>query len=263
MGHSSALVELPGFRLLTDPIWGRYASPVPVTSLRRWVDPPLPLESLPPIDLILVSHNHYDHLDAPTVRQLARLQPGATWVTPLGVGRLLRRLGAPLVQELDWWEEARVGEAEVMATPAQHFSSRGLHDRNRTLWAGFSARLGGQGVFFAGDTGYHPEFGAIAERSGPFDLVLMPVGAYEPRWFMRSVHMNPEDAILAYRDLVRGNERTAAPPVFVPIHWGTFKLTDEPMDEPPRRLAAAWSNAGLPAGALSLLPHGGTGRITR
>jgi N-acyl-phosphatidylethanolamine-hydrolysing phospholipase D len=265
MGHSSVLIEFGGFRVLTDPVWGTYASPLPTSSLRRWVAPPLPLEQLPPLDVILVSHNHYDHLDAPTIRQLARLHPEASWLTPLGVGTLLRRLGARGIRELDWWQETEVGPARVAATPAQHFSARGIHDRNRTLWAGFTVRVGERAIYFAGDTGYFPEFGPIGQRFGPFDAVMLPIGAYEPRWFMRPVHMNPEEAVLAYRDLDDSAARglaargtTAEPMILLPIHWGTFKLTDEPMDEPPRRLAAAWAAAGLPPAALSLLPHGGT-----
>lgn len=251
MGHSSVLVEFAGFRLLTDPVWGAYASPLPTPSLRRWVAPPLPLDELPPLDLILVSHNHYDHLDAPTVRELARLQPLAEWLTPLGVGSLLRRLGARRIRELDWWQEVEVGPAVVAATPAQHFSARGIHDRNRTLWAGFAVRAAGRAIYFAGDTGYFPEFGPIGLRLGPLDVVMLPVGAYEPRWFMRPVHMNPEDAVQAYRDL--GKARA-----LVPIHWGTFKLTDEPMDEPVRRTREAWAAAGLPEERLWLLRHGET-----
>jgi N-acyl-phosphatidylethanolamine-hydrolysing phospholipase D len=251
MGHSTVLVEFAGFRLLTDPVWGAYASPFPAPSLRRWVEPPLPVEELPPLDLILVSHNHYDHLDAPTVRDLARLQPHAEWLTPLGVASLLRRLGVRRVKELDWWQEADVGPAVVAATPAQHFSARGIYDRNRTLWAGFAVRAAGRAIYFAGDTGYFPEFGPIGRRLGPFDVVMLPVGAYEPRWFMGPVHMNPEDAVQAYRDVGQA-------PALVPIHWGTFKLTDEPMDEPPRRTREAWAAAGLPEDRLWLLRHGET-----
>jgi N-acyl-phosphatidylethanolamine-hydrolysing phospholipase D len=250
LGHSAVVIEVAGFRILTDPIFSDYAAPFPVPSLRRWVPVPLPLEALPPLDAVLISHNHYDHLDAPTVRQLARLQPAIRWVTPLGNAALLRRYGAREVRELDWWQELTLGPARIALTPAQHFSARGVHDRNRALWGGFAITAGGRRVFFAGDTGYHPAFGAIAERYGPFDVQLLPVGAYEPRWFMRSMHMDPTDALRAYHDLRRG--------ILVPIHWGTFKLTDEPMDEPPKRMRQEWLEAGLPEGQLWLLRHGET-----
>ncbi len=252
-GHSSALIELAGLRVLTDPVWSDYPSPVPLPRLKRWVRPPVPLEELPPVDVVLVSHNHYDHLDAPTVRRLARLHPGAVWCTPLGVGSLLRKLGATDVREMDWWDEVGVGAASIGCTPAQHFSSRGLHDRNQTLWSGFTVRCGGRTAYFAGDTGHHPEFAAIGHRFGPFDLVLLPVGAYEPRWFMRTVHMNPEDAMAAYAKMAG-----AGAPALLPIHWGTFKLTDEPMDEPRRRIREAWLASGFPPESLWLLQHGET-----
>jgi N-acyl-phosphatidylethanolamine-hydrolysing phospholipase D len=250
IGHSTVLLELGPVRVLTDPIWSDFASPVPAPSLRRWVPAPLPLEALPALSVVLISHNHYDHLDAPTVRRLARLQPDAAWVTPLGNAPLLRRLGVRRVIELDWWETAEANGVTLGATPAQHFSARGVHDRNRALWSGFGVQAAGLRAFFAGDTGYHPEFGAIAGQFGPFDLSLLPVGAYEPRWFMRAMHMNPEDALAAYRDLGGG--------ILIPIHWGTFKLTDEPMDEPPARTRRAWTEAGHRAEDLWLLRHGET-----
>lgn len=260
LGHSTVLVESPGCTFLTDPIFGSHASPIPTPSLRRWVDPPVPLAGLPPLDLVLVSHNHYDHLDVPTVRELAARQPEAEWCTPLGNAPLLRSLGVPRVRELDWWEEIEAGGARVGCTPAQHFSARGLADRSRALWGGFTVRAGGRATFFAGDTAYHPDFARIGARLGPFDLILMPVGAYEPRWFMRVVHLNPEEAVQAYRELsgIAGGGPGEPLPVMVPIHWGTFKLTDEPMDEPPRRTAGAWQAAGLPAGLLWRLRHGET-----
>ncbi|HXW96740.1 MAG TPA: MBL fold metallo-hydrolase [Gemmatimonadales bacterium] len=258
IGHSTVLLEIGGLTVLTDPMWGDHASPVPMARLRRWVPVPLPLESLPRVDLVLLSHNHYDHLDAPTIRRLAALQPGIEWCVPLGLTATLRRLGVRHVHELDWWEEQSFGAARVAATPAQHFSARGPLDRNRTLWCGFVLRAGGRAVYFAGDTAYHPEFAAIGNRFGPFDLQLLPVGAYEPRWFMRIVHMNPEEAVRAYLEVGRGTARAADASVMVPIHWGTFKLTDEPMDEPPRRTLAAWRSAGLPGDALWVLQHGET-----
>lgn len=257
LGHSAVLLEFPGCTIITDPMLGEIAAPLPAARLKRWVPVPLRVAELPRIDLVLLSHNHYDHLDAPTVRELASRQPETVWCVPLGLGKLLKRLGVTRVEEFDWWESRALGPAQVTATPAQHFSARGVHDRNATLWCGFSARVGGRAVFFAGDTAYHPEFAEIGARLGPFDLLLLPVGAYEPRWFMRVVHMNPAEALAAYREL-GGNHA----PALLPIHWGTFKLTDEPMDEPPRVTRELWRQAGRAEDQLWLLRHGET-RVLR
>jgi N-acyl-phosphatidylethanolamine-hydrolysing phospholipase D len=253
VGHSSLLIQLNGLNILTDPMWSERASPVEFAGPRRWVAPGIAFEDLPPLDVVLESHNHYDHLDAGTVRRLARTHPQASWIVPLGLAAFVRKRGAraDTIAELDWWGEQKVGPLRIAATPAQHFSSRGFGDRGDTLWCGFALTgADGQGVYFAGDTGYHPEFGAIGERYGPFDVALMPIGAYEPRWFMRYLHMNPEEAVAAFLAL---NARA-----MVPIHWGTFKLTDEAMDEPPIRARAAWHAAGLPPRAYRQLAHGET-----
>ena len=265
LGHSALLLEFAGLTVLTDPMLGEYAAPLPAARLKRWVKPGIPVEGLPPIDLVLLSHNHYDHLDAPTVRTLAELQPEILWCVPLRLGKLLRRLGVNRIEEFDWWDEKQLGIASVAATPAQHFTARSVHDRNRTLWCGFTVRVGKRAAYFAGDTAYHPEFSLIGERLGPFDLVLIPVGAYEPRWFMEVVHMNPEEAIAAYDDLRDGSGkeerkkgRKVPDPAMVPIHWGTFKLTDEPMDEPPRLTRNLWEQPGKEPGKLWMLKHGET-----
>jgi N-acyl-phosphatidylethanolamine-hydrolysing phospholipase D len=169
------------------------------------------------------------------------------------VGPFLLQRGARDVHELDWWDETRVGSLAIGCTPAQHFSARGFGDRNRTLWCGWSLAAPARQVFFAGDSGYHPEFMAIGERFGPFDAALLPIGAYEPRWFMRPVHMNPEEAVRAFQDLQRGRPAISGRPVvMVGMHWGTFKLTDEPMDEPPARARSAWRAAGLESANLWL-----------
>jgi len=249
VGHSSLLIQLDGVNVLTDPIWSERASPAQFAGPRRWVAPGIAFDDLPPLDLILQSHNHYDHLDSGTVQRLARAHPQAAWVLPLGLAPFVRRRGARQVIELDWWQEHTFASLRIAATPALHFSSRGIGDRGDTLWCGF-ALAAGHRVFFAGDTGFHPEFGRIGERYGPFDVALMPIGAYEPRWFMRYLHMNPEEAVEAFRAL-RAR-------VMVPIHWGTFKLTDEAMDEPPVRARAAWKAAGLPPGGYRQLAHGET-----
>lgn len=257
LGHSAVLLEFPGCTVLTDPMLGEIAAPLPAGRLKRWVPVPIPVEALPRIDIVLLSHNHYDHLDAPTVRELARRQPNTAWCVPLGLGKLLSRLGVRRVEEFDWWDSRALDAARVTATPAQHFSARGVHDRNATLWCGFSVRVGERAVFFAGDTAHHPEFAAIGSRLGPFDLLLLPVGAYQPRWFMRVVHMDPAEALAAYGELAGG-----ASPAFLPIHWGTFKLTDEPMDEPPRVTRRLWEEAGRAGERLWLLRHGET-RVLR
>jgi N-acyl-phosphatidylethanolamine-hydrolysing phospholipase D len=257
VGHSTVLVQLGGLNILTDPIWSDRASPLPWIGPRRWVPPGVALDSLPPLDLVLLSHNHYDHLDAPTVRALARRHPEAHWLVPLGLAHLLRRLGQHRITELDWWDEVAIGGARIASLPAQHFSARGPLDRMRTLWCGWTVRSSGRSLFFAGDTGYHPAFRVIGERYGPFDLSLLPIGAYEPRWFMRPVHMTPEEAVQAFQD-ANAHHAPARVPIALGIHWGTFKLTDEPMDAPPERMRAAWRAAGLPEESLWILAHGET-----
>lgn len=259
IGHATALLQLGGLNVLTDPMWSRRASPVSWAGPTRLVDPPVPLPDLPPIDVVLISHNHYDHLDRATVRAIATQHPAAVWYAPLGVPRLLHRWGVGKVRELDWWGTDETDTASVMCVPARHFSARTPWDRARTLWCGWTIRANGWRVFFAGDTAHHPEFGRIAERGGPFDLVLLPVGAYEPRWFMEGVHMNPEDAIQAYREILEARPEAPAPRL-LPIHWGTFRLTDEPVDEPPARTRELWRQAGLPGDALWLGVHGETQR---
>jgi N-acyl-phosphatidylethanolamine-hydrolysing phospholipase D len=251
VGHSTLLVQLGGLNILTDPMWSARASPVRFLGPRRWVQPGIALDALPPLDVILQSHNHYDHLDDRSVRALARAHPYAHWLLPLGLTDFVRARGARAIIALDWWHEAAVASVRFTCTPAQHFSSRSVGDRGDTLWCGWAmaARQGGR-VYFAGDTGHHPDFAAIGERCGPFDAALLPIGAYEPRWFMRYVHMNPEEAVAAFRVL---QART-----MVPIHWGTFKLTDEAMDEPPQRARSAWDAAGLAPDGYRQLLHGET-----
>jgi N-acyl-phosphatidylethanolamine-hydrolysing phospholipase D len=256
VGHSSFLVQIAGQNLLLDPMWGERASPLPWLGPQRWVPPGVPFEALPPIDGVLLSHDHYDHLDDPTVRRLVARYPSAPWWAPLGVADWLRARGAANVRELDWWGQAENGSLTLTATPAQHFSGRRLDNRNGTLWCGWVIRAASHAVFFAGDTGAHPVFPEIGRRLGPFDAVLMPIGAYDPEWFMGPVHINPERAVDAFRAL----GSSAGEPTMVGMHWGTFQLTDEPMDEPPKRTRAAWERAGLAADRLWIPSHGETRR---
>lgn len=257
IGHATFLVQIGGLNVITDPMLSMRASPLPFLGPRRVVPAGVAVEALPPVDAVLLSHNHYDHLDDRTVRRLAEQRPAARWFVPLGLERWLRRRGVREVQELDWWEETRLGPLSIGCTPAQHFSARGVSDRDQTLWCGWSVAAPARQIFFAGDTGYHPEFPAIGDRFGPFHAALLPIGAYAPRWFMRPVHMSPEEAVQAYRDLHQSRPPIAGrAAVMVGMHWGTFPLTDEPFDEPPARARAAWQAAGLESQHLWLLAHG-------
>lgn len=249
INHATLLIESPVGNLLTDPVFSERTSPLSWIGPRRVRAPGLALEALPPIHGILLSHDHYDHLDVPSLKALhQRWQP---WVaTPLGVGHRLRRLGLQAIDELDWWQGTERNGIAVTCTPAQHFSGRGLFDRNQTLWGGLSVRVAGQHLYFAGDTGYGAFFSQIRERLGAPDLSLLPIGAYAPRWFMKPVHMDPQDAIRAHQDL--DSRRSLG------IHWGTWQLTDEALEEPLERLAQARAEAGLAPGSFTVLPHGGS-----
>jgi Predicted Zn-dependent hydrolases of the beta-lactamase fold len=221
------------------------------------MDPALTTDQLPPLDVILLSHNHYDHLDKPAVKQLAQAHPNVKWIVPLGLGDYIRPWGARDITELNWWDETIVHGLRLTATPARHFSARGPRDRNKSLWCGYALELNGKRAWFAGDTAYHPEFGAIGAKCGPFDFVMIPIGAYDPRWFMHVLHVDPEEAVQIYQDLVSSHPDSALP-VMLGIHWGTFRLTDEPMDEPPIRTAAAWRALGLNPDRLWIARFGET-----
>jgi len=195
-------------------------------------------DDLPAIALVLLSHNHYDHCDLGTLRALERrFHPQV--VTPLGNGRLLRSAGIGHVEEIDWWQQAGEAPLPITLTPAQHFSSRNMFDRNRALWGGFLIEALGRRILFAGDSGYGPHFRDIAARLRPIDLALLPIGAYEPRWFMQDIHMNPAEAVQAHLDLAARQS--------IAMHCGTFQLTPEGIDEPVRELATALRERGVPA----------------
>lgn len=257
VGHSTVLLQLGGVNILTDPVWSERASPVQFAGPRRVMSPAVDFDALPEIDVVLQSHNHYDHLDKGTVRRIAERFPNASWLCPLRVGRLLRSFGVTHLVERDWWESVEAPGYTATCVPAQHFSARGLGDRNETLWCGWIIEVDGCRVYFAGDTALHPEFDAIG-RHGPFELILLPIGAYDPRWFMRAVHMDPHDAVQAYTSLAQATEST---PPCIPIHWGTFRLTDEPLLEPPQLFADAWSAARLSPERNWTLEHGETRRF--
>jgi N-acyl-phosphatidylethanolamine-hydrolysing phospholipase D len=259
IGHYSFLLQIGSTNILLDPIWSDRASPVHFAGPRRIVAPGIGFDSLPPIDLVLLSHDHYDHLDLDTVNRIAATHPQVQWIAPLGVGAWLRRRGVKVMAELDWWENTRTPELDITCTPAQHFSGRKFSSRDSTLWCGWTIRAGERAVFFAGDTGRHPEFGAITQRLGPFDAAFIPIGAYDPRWFMQPVHMAPDEAVSAYRDIAAAN--FGRPCIFIAMHWGTFRLTDEPLDEPPAYTRAEWSAAALHPALLWIPARGETLRI--
>jgi N-acyl-phosphatidylethanolamine-hydrolysing phospholipase D len=263
IGHSTVLLQFGGLNILTDPMFSQRPFPVQWLGPRRIMDPALAIDALPPLDVVLLSHTHYDHLDRIAVRQIARAHPSATWVTSLGVGAYIRAWGVRKIVELDWWQAASVVDGlRVTATPARHFSARRIGDRNKTLWCGFAFELAGTRVLFAGDTAYHPEFGEVGARCGPFDLVMLPIGAYDPRWFMHVVHTDPEEAVQIYQDVTAPHPGKPLP-VMLGIHWGTFRLTDEAMDEPPRRTAARWRALGLDDERLWIAKFGETRSFAR
>jgi N-acyl-phosphatidylethanolamine-hydrolysing phospholipase D len=274
VGHASFLIQIGGANVLTDPQWSRRASPFSFMGPARFVPPAVPWEDLPPIDAVLISHDHYDHLDDRTVRRLhERFGDDVQWFVPLEHRSWLGSRGIRRVAEMDWWDEAPLdiptrgrasagdgrsaqqppaGTLRVVALPCQHWTSRTPFDRQSKLWASWAVVAPeGRSVYFGGDSGYFPDYPLIRERIGTFDALMLPIGAYEPRWFMKPMHMNPEEAVQTYIDL-------GASGILLPMHWGTFRLTDEDPLEPPHRTEAAWRMAGLPEEDLRILQHGGT-----
>jgi L-ascorbate metabolism protein UlaG (beta-lactamase superfamily) len=230
LGHSTVLVEIDGVRVLTDPVWGPRASPTRFLGPKRFQPVPVSLEALPPLDAIVISHDHYDHLDFPTIRALRR--SSVPFITALGVGAHLERWGIPAgrITELDWWESHRLAGTgvEITAAPAQHFSGRGFTDRNATLWSSMAIRGPRHRVFFSGDTGLTTEYATIRDRLGPFDLVMLEIGAFHPSW--GDIHLGPDNALEAHALLGGG--------ALLPVHWGTFSLALHDWDEPVERLVA-------------------------
>ncbi len=236
LGHSTVLIEIDGMRVLTDPVWGPRASPSRLAGPKRFQPVPVGLREMPPVDLVIVSHDHYDHLDYPTIRELAKRS--IPFVTSLGVGAHLEAWGVnpALITELDWWESHRPAGAglTVTAAPSQHFSGRGLHDRNATLWSSFVIRSEQHAVFFSGDTGLTNEYQQIRERLGPFDLVMLEVGAFHPAW--GDIHLGPQNALKALALLGGG--------AFLPVHWGTFSLAMHAWDQPAEELLSLGEKSG-------------------
>ncbi|SKC92415.1 L-ascorbate metabolism protein UlaG, beta-lactamase superfamily [Burkholderia sp. YR290] len=254
IGHATALLQINGVNVITDPMFSERASPFTFAGPKRRVPPGLALDELPHIDVVLISHSHYDHLDTASVEAL-NAQPGGPplFLVPLGIKDWLARKGITNAQELDWGDEISVAGLDFWFMPATHWSARSLTDRNETLWGGWVVKTPAGAahpvsVYFAGDTGYSNDFKRIGAAFGCVDLALIPVGAYEPRWFMGPQHVDPQQAVQIFEDM---HAKKA-----IGIHWGTFELTDEALDEPPQKLAEATHEAGLPDDAFTVLHHG-------
>ena len=231
IGHATLLIQMAHVTFLTDPTWSNRPSPVPIVGPSRFVEPGLAIDDLPPIDFVLISHNHYDHLDLPTLTTLAKRNPDTTFFVPLGNGNLLRKKGIENVKELDWGQTETFEDATIHCLPSQHWSKRSLTDDHKALWSSWAVTGPERRFYFSGDTGYFSGFEDIGRLLGPFDLAAVPIGAYEPQAMMRESHMNPEEAVKAAQDL---QAKTA-----IAVHFGTFDLSDEPLDEPPKRFKAA------------------------
>jgi L-ascorbate metabolism protein UlaG (beta-lactamase superfamily) len=250
IGHASFYIQFGGLRFLIDPVYAQRASPLSFVGPRRVRRPGQPLAALPDVDVVLISHNHYDHLDKACLRTVAASWPIQA-VTGLGVDRLLRKCGLPVVTALDWWQSTDIGGVRITYVPAQHFSARTPFDRNKTLWGGFVLEAGGRSLYFAADSGYCPHFSEIGARFPNLDLALIPIGAYEPRWFMKPMHMDPAEAVQSFRDV--GARRA------IGMHFGTFSgLTDEAIDAPVRGLAQAKADQGIAGDAFITLAFGET-----
>ena len=252
INHSTFLWQLPELNVLTDPVYSRRVSPLSWSGPKRVREPGLAFEKLPPIDVVIISHNHYDHLDIKTLKKLEeKFSP--VFLVPLGDAVWLRSEGLQKVIELDWWESHEVKGVEIHFTPAQHFSGRGLFDRDLSLWGSFLLKTNEMKIYFGGDTGYASHFEEIGKRFGGVDLAFLPIGAYEPRWFMKMAHVNPEEAVQAHIDLQAR--------LSIGMHFGTFQLTDEAFREPPSELAKGLTRKGVPLNHFRVMPNGQTWEI--
>jgi L-ascorbate metabolism protein UlaG (beta-lactamase superfamily) len=252
IGHSTFLIQTPAGNILTDPMYSQRAGPLNRIGPRRVRQPAIRFDDLPTIATVLLSHNHYDHCDLSTLRKLARRFDPLV-VTPLENGRIVRSAGLRHVEELDWWQPSKASPLPMTLTPARHFSARTPFDRNRALWSGFVLTAGLIKIFFAGDTAYAPFFSEVRRRLGPIDLALLPIGAYEPRWFMQAVHMNPADAVQAHLDIEAAQS--------IGMHFGTFQMTAEGIDEPLRALEAACAAKHVPPASFRTLGFGESLRL--
>lgn len=252
LGHASFLIEFGGKTILTDPFLSDYATGMPPFGPERATPPALTVDELPPIDILVVSHNHYDHLDAPTIEALAN-KDRMHVIVPLGLGGFFTERGYSNVTELDWYGETDVDGLTITTVPAIHGSGRGLFDRNQTLWAGFLFRHDTRRIYFAGDTAYGPVFPEIGHRVGPVDVAILPIGVFEPRRRMKANHVNPEEAVRIGRDLGAGT--------IIGMHWGTIRLSDEAFEDAPRLFRKAADNNGFTEKTAWVLKVGESRRL--
>ena len=248
IGHSTLLLTIDGITILTDPVFSLRASPFSSFGPKRVTPPALQIIDLPKIDAIIISHNHYDHLDIKSLKELNKTQPQIRFFVPLGLKNLLIKNGLEFVHELDWWEKATFNGLTFTATPVNHWSSRSLFDRNKTLWSGWMIDWPNYRFYFAGDSGYSNDFIETRNRLGSPDLAAIAIGAYAPRNFMKQSHINPEEAVRVFEDL--SAKRAIA------IHWGTYKLTTELLSEPPIRLRAEIKRKNIKPSRFVSLKHG-------
>ncbi|MFS2225564.1 MBL fold metallo-hydrolase [Pantoea sp. B65] len=237
LGHACLMLRINQRYTLIDPALSHRASPLSFYGPKRKTPTPLDIATLPALDTVLVSHNHYDHLDRPTIKKILRRFPDVQFIVPLGLKPWFVQQGARHIIQLDWWEAAPLTGMTVHAVPARHWSMRSLKDRNRSLWCGWTINAGNLSFWFTGDSGYSENLLDIPRRLGPFNVAALPVGAYAPKWFMQGQHMDPEQAVSLHRDL--------GCPLSIPIHWGVFELADESLDAPPLELAQSMQAAGL------------------
>jgi L-ascorbate metabolism protein UlaG (beta-lactamase superfamily) len=250
VNHATLLIQLPGLNILTDPIFSERASPFSWIGPRRVRKPGIAFESLPKIDTVIISHNHYDHLDVATLKRLHETFSPQILI-PLGNKAILNTEDIGKIEEMDWWDTGSLNsETSITFTPSQHFSSRGLFDRNKALWGSYMIQSSGHLIYFGGDCAYSMHFKEIRDRFGPTTIALLPIGAYEPRWFMKAFHMNPAEAVQAHLDLESRQS--------IGIHFGTFQLTEEEIDAPVRDLASALVESNLDPKSFVALPEGVT-----
>lgn len=248
VNHSTFLIQVGGLNILTDPVWSKRCSPFQWAGPERMRPPGFSMDLLPKIDIVLLSHNHYDHLDVNTIKAIHQKHK-PKFVVPLGVGKFLSKLGVTDSSELDWGQTENIDSCSIKGIPANHFSSRGLFDRDKTLWCGYLLKFGDYKIYFLGDSGYGSNFKTLGEEEGSIDLALIPIGAYLPKWFMSPIHVSPEEAVQVHKD-VRAKQSIA-------MHFGTFPLADDAMETPIQELRKALAKSNLPKEEFMVPDEGG------